>query len=149
MKDYSIYTNEDLVTMIRSGEEDAYGQLFRNLRPVILHEAEMNRGKMDTYSMDDLLQEGMILAWKIINKNNYKKNSGRFSTYFGVAYRRELIRIWTSYNLKNFFCIGETEDCRGNIIRTLVESDYAKEQRAKSRERSRRWREKQMAAAAV
>lgn len=139
MKDYSIYTNEELVTMIRSGEEAAYGQLFENLRPVTIHEAEKYIGKMDTYGMDDFLQEGMITAWKIIQKNHYNPATARFSTYFGVAIRRQLIRIFTNYNLKNFMCIGEVEDYHGTVIRTLVESDYAKRQREMARERNRRY----------
>ena len=142
MKDYSIYTNEELVTMIRSGEEDAYGQLFQNLRPVTIHEAEKYIGTMDTYGMDDFLQEGMITAWKIIQKGNYNPDTARFSTYFGVAIRRQLIRIFTSYSLKNFMCIGEVEDYQGTIIRTMAESDYAKRQRELHRERNRRYQER-------
>ncbi len=47
MKDYTHYTNEELVTIIRSGDPDsdavgdAYAQLFQNLRPVTLHESKM------------------------------------------------------------------------------------------------------------
>ena len=151
MKDYSIYTNEELVTMIRSGEEDAYGQLFRNLRPVTLHEAEKYLGTMDTYTMDDFLQEGMITAWKIIQKGNYNPDTARFSTYFGVAIRRQLIRIFTGYSLMNFMCIGEVEDYHGTIIRTLVESDYAKRQREMKNARQQRYmdRKKAREAAAV
>ena len=151
MKDYSIYTNEELVTMIRSGEEDAYGQLFRNLRPVTLHEAEKYLGTMDTYTMDDFLQEGMITAWKIIQKGNYNPDTARFSTYFGVAIRRQLIRIFTGYSLKNFMCIGEVEDYHGTIIRTLAESDYAKRQREMKNARQQRYmdRKKAREAAAV
>lgn len=139
MKDYSIYTNEELVTMIRSGEEDAYGQLFQNLRPVTLHEAEMYRGKMDYYSTDDFIQEGMITAWQIIEKGNYNPSIARFSTYFGMAIRRQLIRIFTGYSLKNPMCIGEAVDYQSTIIRTLVETDYAKRQREMKNARQRRY----------
>lgn len=41
MRKYSDYTNEELVEMITNGEEAAYEQLFRNLAPITLHEAEM------------------------------------------------------------------------------------------------------------
>ena len=139
MKDYSIYTNEELVTMIRNGEEDAYGQLFQNLRPVTLHEAEMYRGKMDYYSTDDFIQEGMITAWQIIQKENYNPSIARFSTYFGVAIRRQLIRIYANYSLKNPMCIGEYEDYHGTILRTMVETDYAKRQREMKNARQKRY----------
>ena len=139
MKDYSIYTNEELVTMIRNGEEDAYAQLFQNLRPVTLHEAEKYLGTMDTYTMDDFLQEGMITAWQIIQKDNYNPAIARFSTYFGVAIRRQLIRIFTNYSLKNPMCVGEVEDYHGTIIRTFVETEYAKRQREMKNARQRRY----------
>jgi len=39
------HTNEDLVRIIsETGDERAYEQLFRNLAPITLHEAEMYRG---------------------------------------------------------------------------------------------------------
>lgn len=144
MKKYSECTNEELVTIItETGDEAAYEQLFRNLAPISLHEAEMYRGKMDTYSTEDFLQEGNIVAWKIISRGNFK--GGKFSTYFGVAVRRQLIRIWRDYSLKNLICISENEDCRGNVTRILVESNYAKEYRRKKAEQQKRWYEKKKA----
>jgi hypothetical protein len=140
---YSTCTNEELVSIIQSGDKAAYDQLFRNLRPITLHEAEMYRGKMDTYSTEDFLQEGNIVAWEIISRGNFK--GGKFSTYFGGAIRKRLIRIWRDYNLKNLVCIGESKDCRGNITRILVESDYAKEYRIKKAEQQKRWYEKKKA----
>ena len=76
MEIYSTCTNEELVEIIRNENnagrevEAAYEQLFRNLRPITLHEAEMYRGKMDTYSTEDFLQEGNIVAWEIISRGN-------------------------------------------------------------------------------
>ena len=144
MKRYTDYTNEELVELIANGEEDAYEQLFHNLAPITLHEAEMYRGKMDTYSTEDFLQEGNIVAWEIISRGNFK--GGKFGTYFGAAIRKRFIRIWQDYNLKNLVCIGESEDCRGNITRILVESDYAKEYRQRKAEQNKRWYEKKKAA---
>jgi hypothetical protein len=144
---YSTYTNEELVSIIAAGDEAAYEQLFRNLAPITLHEAEMYRGKMDTYSTEDFLQEGNIVAWEIISRGNFK--GSKFSTYFGGAIRKRLIRIWRDYNLKNLVCIGEAEDCRGNITRILVESDYAKEYRVKKAEQQKRWYEKKKAERAL
>ena len=144
MKDYSTYTNEELVSIIAAGEEAAYEQLFKNIAPITLHEAEMYRGKMDTYSTEDFLQEGNIVAWKIISRGNFK--GGKFSTYFGAAVRNQLIRIWRDYNLKNLVCIDEQEDFHGNVTRILVESDYAKEYRQKKAEQQKRWHEKKKAA---
>ena len=140
---YADFTNEELVERISAGVEDFYDQLFRNLRPVMLHEIEMYRNKMDTYGVEDLIQECRIVAWEIISRGNFK--SGVFSTYYGAAVRNHLIRIYRDYNLKNLVCIGESEDCRGNITRILVESDYAREYREKQRKRSKAWYEKKKA----
>ena len=144
--DFSTYTNEELVEMIEGGSEAAYEQLFRNIAPITLHEAEMYRGKMDTYSTEDFLQEGNIVAWEIVSRRNYKQGSGKFSTYFGGAVRKRFIRLWRDYTLKNPVCIGENEDCRGNITRIYVESDYAKEYRVKKAAQQKRWYEKKKAA---
>ncbi len=137
---YENLSNEKLVELIISGEEAAYEQLFINLHSIILHEAKMYIGKMDTYDIDDFLQEGRIVAWEIISRGNFK--GGKFSTYFGAAIRYRLCNIYRKYNLKNLICIEETEDYYGNIIRTLVESDYAKESRRKNAERQKRWIDK-------
>jgi hypothetical protein len=141
---YTNLTSEELVSIIQSGDEAAYDQLFRNLRPVMLHEAAMYMNKMDTYGLEDLIQECQIVAWEIISRGNFK--GGRFSTYYGAAVRNHLIRIFRDYNLKNLVCIGEAEDCKGNITRIMVESDYAREYREKQRQRSKAFYEKKKAA---
>lgn len=145
MNTYTNLTNEELVERIRTGEAEAYGQLFYNLRPVILHEAAMYIGKMDTYSLEDLVQECHITCWEVVSRGNWSAGRGQFSTYFGGAIRNKLIRLFRDYNLKNLVCIGEQEDYYGNITRILVESDYAKEYRRKKAEQQKRWYEKKKA----
>ena len=141
---YAASTNEELVSIITdTDDEEAWKQLFRNLAPITLHEAAMYKGKMDTYGTEDFLQEGNIVAWEIISRHNFK--GGKFSTYFTAAVRNHLIRIFRDYNLKNLVCIDESEDYYGNIIRILVESDYAKEYRKKKAEQNKRWYEKKKA----
>ena len=140
--DYTTYRNEELIDLIRSGDEAAYEQLFRNIRPITLHEAAMYRGKMETYDTEDFIQEGNIVAWEIISRGNYSPEHGRFASYFGSAIRNRLIRIWRDFTLKNMICIGEHEDYSGNVSRIMVESDYAKEYRQKKAEQNKRWYEK-------
>ena len=144
---YTNLTNEELVGIItETGENAAYEQLFRNLHPVILHEAAMYIGKMETYSLEDLIQECRITCWEVISRGNWTPEKGKFSTYYGGAVRNKLIRIFRDYNLKNLACIGEQEDYYGNISRIYVESDYAKEYRRKKAEQQKRWYEKKKAA---
>lgn len=143
--DYTTYRNEELIDIIRSGDEAAYEQLFRNIRPITLHEAAMYRGKMETYDTEDFIQEGNIVAWEIISRGNYSPEHGRFASCFGSAIRNRLIRIWRDFTLKNMICIGEREDYSGNVSRIMVESDYAKEYRQKKAEQNKRWYEKKKA----
>ena len=107
---YTNLTNEELVERISAGEEAAYEQLFRNLRPVILHEAAMYMNKMETYSLEDLVQEENIIVWHVISRGNWSEGKGCFSTYFGRAFRNRLCNIWRDYNLKNLICIREQEE---------------------------------------
>ena len=147
--DYTTYRNEELIDLIRSGDEAAYEQLFRNIRPITLHEAAMYRGKMDTYDTEDFIQEGNIVAWEIISRGNYSPEHGRFVSYFGSAIRNRLIRIWRDFTLKNMICIGEYEDYSGSVSRIMVESDYAKEYRIKKAAQQKRWYEKKRAEQAL
>lgn len=124
-------TNEELVAIISEGNESAYEQLFRNLRPVILHEISMYIGRMDTYSPEDLIQECHITCWEVIRRGNWKPEKGGFSTYYGGAIRKKLIRLWRDYTLKNLSCVGEKEDYYGDITKIYVESQYAREYREK------------------
>jgi hypothetical protein len=103
----------------------------------------MYLGKMDTYDREDFLQEGRILAWTIISKGSFKK--GLFRVYFGSAIRKRLVNIYRSYTLKNLVCIDEQVDCRGNVTKTMVESDYARAYREKHREQCRAWYAKKKA----
>ena len=141
---YENHTNEELVSIIAAtGDEGAYEQLFRNIDPITLHEAQMYLGKMDTYDREDFLQEGRILAWTIISKGSFKK--GLFRVYFGSAIRKRLVNIYRTYTLKNLVCIDEQVDCRGNVTKTMVESDYARAYREKHREQCRAWYAKKKA----
>ena len=140
-------TNEELVKTIQeTGSEDAYEELFRNLRPIIIHEAEMYKGKIPHYGLDDYIQEGNLLAWKIIFSGNFK--GGSFAVYFGKAIRNYLCRLFRDFSMKNLICIGQKEDDHGNVTSILVEAEFAQKYREKQRERSKRYYEKKKVEAA-
>ncbi len=112
-------SNEELVKTIQeTGSEDAYEELFRNLRPIIIHEAEMYKGKIPHYGLEDYIQEGNLLAWKIIFSGNFK--GGSFAVYFGKAIRNYLCRLFRDFSMKNLICIGQKEDDHGNVTSILV-----------------------------
>ena len=140
-------SNEELVKTIQeTGSEDAYEELFRNLRPIIIHEAEMYKGKIPHYGLEDYIQEGNLLAWKIIFSGNFK--GGSFAVYFGKAIRNYLCRLFRDFSMKNLICIGQKEDDHGNVTSILVEAEFAQKYREKQRERSKRYYEKKKAEAA-
>ena len=131
-------SNEELITIIQeTGDEAAYAQLFHNLRPIIIHEAEMYKGKIPHYSLEDYIQEGNLLAWKIIFSGNFK--GGSFAVYFGKAIRNFFCRLFRDFSMKNLICIGQKEDDHGNVTSILVEAEYAKQYREKQRERNRKY----------
>lgn len=141
-------TNEDLIAAYRNtGNEACLAELFQSLKPIILHEAAMYKGKMDTYDADEFLQFGNILAWEIIVKGSFK--GGSFAAFFGSALRKRLVNVYRDYTLKNLICIGEHEDCYGNLTRTLAEADYAKAYREKHRAQCKTWYEKKKSARPV
>ena len=140
-------SNEELVRTIQeTGDESANEELFRNLRPIIIHEAEMYKGKIPHYGLDDYIQEGNLLAWKIIFSGNFK--GGSFAVYFGKAIRNYLCRLFRDFSMKNLICIGQKEDDHGNVTSILVEAEFAEKYRQKQRERSKRYYEKKKAEAA-
>ncbi len=140
-------SNEELVRIIQeTGSEDAYEELFRNIRPIIIHEAEMYKNKIAHYGLEDYIQEGNLLAWKIIFSGNFK--GGSFAVYFGKAIRNYLCRLFRDFTMKNLICIGQKEDDHGNVTSILVEAEFAEKYRQKQRERSKRYYEKKKAEAA-
>ena len=137
-------SNEELVKTIQeTGSEDAYAELFHNIRPIIIHEAEMYKGKIPHYGLEDYIQEGNLLAWKIIFSGNFK--GGSFAVYFGKAIRNYLCHIFRDYSMKNLICIGQKEDDHGNVTSILVEAEFAQKYREKQRERNKRYYERKKA----
>lgn len=139
--------NEELVDLMQSGVETeyAYQQLFINLKPIILGEAQMYCSQMIDFDTDDFLQEGYILVWKVISNGGFK--GGKFANYYISAIRRRYISLYRSYTLKNAIRISESEDLHhyGYQVCTLVESDYAKQYREKHREQCKAWYERKKA----
>lgn len=137
-------TDEELVTMIQSDSplvEDAYRQLFINLKPTILGEAMIYKGRMVTYDTDDFLQEGFILIWKTIK--NFK--GGNYRNYFTSAMRYRLCKIYENYVLHNAICIAQSKSRNGYTISIFAESPKAQSYREKKNARQRKYAEKRRA----
>ncbi len=145
--DTAAMTNEKLVSLIQSGveTENAYQQLFINLKPIIFGEAQMYRSQIIDFDTNDFLQEGYILVWKVISSGGFK--GGKFANYYISAIRRRYISLYRSYTLKNAIRISESEDLYnyGYQVCTLVESDYVRQYREKHREQCKAWYERKKA----
>ena len=137
MKDYTEFTNEKLVELVSQGEEAAYEQLFANLKPITVREAKVYIGKMVTYDLDDFIQEGMLVAWTIISRENFKK--GNFASYYATAIRFRLRNIYRDYCLKNPIVLAESADEKGEGYNKaiLAEAAFAEAYREKHRRQCR------------
>ena len=138
MKNYSGYSNEELVSIItETGDEAAYEQLFTNMKPITISEAKMYLGKMPTYDWDDFIQEGQIIIWKIISRRNFK--GGKFASYYTSAIRFRLCNIYRDYCLKNAIVLKEAADEKGEGYNKaiLAEANYAETYREKHRRHCR------------
>ena len=137
MKKYSGYTNEELVSLIGEGNDEAYDQLFLNMKPITIKEAKKYLGKMPTYDMEDFIQEGQIIIWKIISRGNFK--GGCFASYYTTAIRFRLCNIYRDYCLKNAIVLREKADEKGEGYNKaiLAEATYAETYREKHRRHCR------------
>ena len=126
---YWDYKNEDLVILARKGDEEAYKQLFYNLRPIMINKALVYKDKMPIYDMDDFLQEGRILVWKMVSRG---KDVDCFAAYFIGAIRRVFSDLYYEYCKNNLIVIREISSDEYNTV-LMVEADYVKCVREKSK----------------
>ena len=137
MQRYSEQTNEELVTIAAAGDEHAYEQLFANMKPITIREAKKYLGKMPTYDMDDFIQEGNIVIWKIVSRGNFK--GGIFAAYYTSAIRFRLCTIYRDYCIKNAIVLREVADEKGEGYNKaiLAEAAYVETYREKHRRHCR------------
>ena len=133
------WKNEELIPLAREGDEDAYKQLFHNLKPISIHMAILYGDKMPIYDMDDFIQEGQILIWKLVTRN--RPVTGNFATYFSAAVRYRFINMYYHYCQHNMIVLHEKE-CGNYNTAILVVSDYLDRKRKKESERSKVYRKK-------
>ena len=128
---YLGYKNEDLVHLAENGDEDAYEQLFYNLKPLIIHLVLVIGGRIPIYDMDDYLQEGYILIWEICKKKTY--GSGNFAAYFYVAARRRFNNLYFRYCCKNYIVLWEKGGDEYNVACLGVSSYWTQWNEEKKR----------------
>ena len=138
-------SNEELVRQIYEQEnaEKAFQQLIVNLRPMMIKIGRIHLSKIPIYDLDDYIQEGSIVLWKLLESKKFNWKD-KFSSLFYIAFDRRCINLYRNYVLKNMVAVHESEDFYGYgyHLTRLVEDEYAKKYREQQRERNRRWYEK-------
>ena len=94
-----ILTDEELYWGLANGElsEDAFIELFRRLRPLVVRMAYCYMQPMGM-DEDDMCQEAMLLLWKIIMQKKYCPERGKFSSFF-FKYSSSFVIFSISFNL--------------------------------------------------
>lgn len=77
MKDYSAYSDEELIEMLRSGEDEIMDFILKKYKPLVRKNA--NARYLVGGENDDLIQEGMIGLFKAVKNYRNDRNSSFFS----------------------------------------------------------------------
>lgn len=87
-RDFRTLTDEQLVTLSRTGSEDAGNELIGRYRSVVKTQASMYY--MEGADREDLVQEGMIGFFRAIQ--NYDEEKGAsFATFAAMCVKRQMI----------------------------------------------------------
>lgn len=82
------YTDEQLISQIKEGDEQALTYLLNRYKPLVNH--KVSKYFMVGAEKEDIIQEGMIGLYKAIrNFDNSKQNS--FKTFANICVERQLI----------------------------------------------------------
>ena len=139
------YCIEELIRLSAGGDEGAFEKLSVIVKPIILNAARMYRGRISGYDMDDLIQEGYVLLWQLVRKEDIDDKAKYFRAYYKAAVKYRYIEIFRHYYSFNPVLLCE-KAYDGYNVAVMAESEYIKRYRAKKREYNRRKRaEKQNA----
>ena len=88
-------TDEDIITLIKQGDEQALTYLLNKYKDLV--NTKVSRFFMTGGEKDDILQEGMIGLFKAIKSFNKEKQSS-FKTFANICIERQLITAIKSSN---------------------------------------------------
>ncbi|RRD93140.1 RNA polymerase sporulation sigma factor SigH [Clostridiales bacterium COT073_COT-073] len=88
MKDYSIFSDEEILGMINAGDNQAMDYLFRRYKPLV--EKKSHSYFISGGGRDDLMQEGMIGLFKAIRDFEAEKNIA-FFPFADLCITRQII----------------------------------------------------------
>ena len=138
-------SNEELIALIYEDIESEIllERLIKNLTPMMVKIGRKHLSKLYHYDIDDYIQEGAIVLWKLIKSRKYD-GKRKFINLFYSAFEHKCINLYRDYVLKNMVQLSCSEDYYnyGYRVVTLVEDEYVQQYREKQRERNKRWYEK-------
>ena len=139
MKDYTALSNEELVAMIRNGDEQAYGQLFLNIKPAIFKAAQKYIDIITIFTLDDFIQEGNILAWQIVEGGKFREDN--FFRYFYSSLGHRFAGLARDYILKHPMRVKATAEApeMGCQVSVLEEIPYVAAYREKHKQECRNY----------
>lgn len=147
--DISEIPNEELIKMVVAGEADdrVWLQLQKNFRPMMCKIGFKYLAKLPLYDEDDIIQEGMIVMWKLTTKKDLIFDS-RFNNLFYTAFDFKCKKIYRDYVLRNLIVTNEWKDSEydGYHVVSYGVADYAVEYRRKKSIYNKKRREQQNAA---
>ena len=133
-------TAEELLQMACDGNEEAYGPLFQHFRAMFLQEGAKYRHLMITCDIEDLVQEGNILLWRMVQRGSFK--GGTLEGYVRTSVRNHFIGLYRAYCARNPISIGVGTDEQGNPFTVVAEANFIKDQRERQRQYSKAYYQK-------
>lgn len=95
MKDYTQYTDEELITMLRSGEQEVMDFIIEKYKPMVRQKARVLY--LVGGEQDDLIQEGMIGLFKAVRDYRSEKDAS-FRTFAQICVDRQIYHAIQSSN---------------------------------------------------
>lgn len=117
MSDYSLMTDEELVSLCRDDNQEAWAQLY--LRYCAVSKAIALKIKNSGIENDDLVQEGLIGFLAAVHSFNSEKNAS-FKTYAWTCIRNKMLNAVSHSKAKKFV---SANDCLSLSVENEIESD--------------------------
>ncbi len=95
MKDYTRYTDEELITMLRGGEQEVMDFLIEKYKSMVRQKARVLY--LVGGEQDDLIQEGMIGLFKAVRDYRSEKDAS-FGTFARLCVDRQIYHALESSN---------------------------------------------------
>lgn len=124
MKNYSQYTDEELITMLRGGEPEVMDFIIEKYKPMVRQKARVLY--LVGGEQDDLIQEGMIGLFKAVRDYRSEKDAS-FRTFAQLCVDRQIYHAIQSSNRQkhqplNTYISMNSEEWENEVYTMLQQS---------------------------